>query len=247
MRSLNLLSRSLISLLSLSLALALGTSSAYALIGKPDPGHGAFVAVQVAATTADKDKLIESTNPAFKILFGPNITENLSLEFGLMDMGEVSLFKPTIEFSEDDPNDAPSFINAQNGEVEINRAVNNEQASAVYTGSVSYQPRGALVGFRYRFPMREKWDFFLKGGVNIWQAEVERVEITANSDQSILERSLDSRKRAAVSAISGAGVIWQPLNKVYVRAEFDYTTLHDETFIERTTFINYGLGLQYEF
>lgn len=246
MRSLNLLSRSLYSLAFL-LPLSLGSTATQALISKPDPGHGAFVAVQAAVTTADKDKLIESTGPALKVMFGPNITERLTLEFGLMDMGEVSLVKPTPEFSEDDPEDPPTFLDAQNGSIEFNRAVEDELASAVYTGSLSYRPRSALVGFRYRFPMYEDWDFFLKGGFNIWQADVERVEITALSDETVTEQSRGSSRRAGVTSIGGAGVIWQPMDKLFVRAEFDYTTLFAEFFIERTTFINLGLGVQYEF
>lgn len=223
-----------------------GISSANALIGKPDPGHGGFVGIQGSATTADKDKLIESTGTAFKIFFGPNITEKLSLEFGLMDMGDVILTQPNAVYDEENPDDPPSFENSQNGEVDTENASGDNLASATYTGSTSYRPQSALVTFRYRFKLKESIDLFLKAGANIWKADVKQIEIIALSDQTVTKRELGIRKRSAVSGISGAGILWKPFEKVSIRAEVEYSTLESE-YVERTTFINYGLGAQYEF
>ncbi len=232
-----------------ALAMSMAVPAAYA-----DDG---FIALSVGvADSLDMD----SSGYAVKVLFGPRITERLSLEFGLMDMGRLSNNNPKVDFSptltDDDPavfnGEPPVFVNAKRGSVSSSKgtvnAAGNEPSTAVYTGVSDLRAQSALIGLSYRFPLRSDLDFFVKSGFNIWFADYDVVEITASSDgvNNNISRSTTSDSTSSVYFLTGGGFLWQPFNQVSVRAEFE-TTVLDSDALSRTRFQLMTLGVQYGF
>lgn len=232
-----------------ALALSMAVPAAFA-----DEG---FIALSAGvADSLDMD----SSGYAVKVLFGPRITERLSLEFGLMDMGRTSNNNPKVDFSptltDDNPaefnGESPVFINAKRGRVSSTKgqlnAAGNEPSTAVYTGVSDLRAQSALIGLSYRFPLRSDLDFFVKSGFNIWFADYDVVEITASSDgeNNTQVRTTTSDSTSSVYFLTGGGFLWHPLANVSVRAEFE-TTVLDSLELNSTRFQLMTLGVQYGF
>lgn len=232
-----------------ALALSMAVPAAFA-----DEG---FIALSAGvADSLDMD----SSGYAVKVLFGPRITERLSLEFGLMDMGRTSNNNPKVDFSptltDDNPaefnGESPVFINAKRGRVSSTKgqlnAAGNEPSTAVYTGVSDLRAQSALIGLSYRFPLRSDLDFFVKSGFNIWFADYDVVEITASSDgeNNTQVRTTTSESTSSVYFLTGGGFLWHPFANVSVRAEFE-TTVLDSLELNSTRFQLMTLGVQYGF
>lgn len=227
-------------------ALATLLASASALAAESED-HGGFVGLYAAAINSSD---VDQTNIATKIVFGPNITENLSLEFGIMDMGEMVYDDPTPIYPTAEnaaTGTAPSFSNASNGEIDRDSGDSSTLGKATYKGSKSFQARSFLINLRYHFPYTDTVDFFVKAGANAWIADVEKVSITAyGNGTSDPGQYAGSNETSGVELITGAGVMWKPLKGLAVRTELESTSL-DSFHIEPSGFLMLGLGVQYEF
>lgn len=205
--------------------------------------EGGFVSVQGGIT--DSRDMDEFGN-TFKIHFGPNITSRIALEFGLLDMGTASYNDPTADFTDVDDDTPPVFYNAHHGSVSRSVATDSEQAVSTYTGFSSAHPQGFLITFRYRIPLSDSLDFFLKTGANLWWADYDIIEIKAYQDGTLSKRTVKTRQTSAVDQISGGGFLWRVIPNLAVRAELE-TTPMDSLVFERTRFQMVTLGAQYEF
>lgn len=209
--------------------------------------EGGFISLQSGITDSqDMDRF----GTPIQLHFGPNITDQLSLEFGLMDMGEASYDDPKADFSEADRDTAPSFSNLSQGEVSSQSANDDRPASATYTGLSSIRPQGFLVMLRYRFRLLDDVDVFVKTGANIWAGDYEEIEITAqvNDDgsHSVVKQRGSKGSASAVDQITGGGVIWHLSHGLAARAELITTALDSQDF-ERVRFQLMTLGVHYEF
>jgi len=188
----------------------------------------------------------DETGTAVKLVFGPNITDKLSLEFGLMDLGQASYDIPNIVFP-DDSNNAPRFSNVNSEFVDRVSGADGAPGEATYNGPQSFQARSILLNLRYNFTYTESIDFFVKGGANAWIADVEKMTVTAYGDGTVVTQNNTSKNETSgVELITGAGMMWNPWAGLNVRAEIESTSL-DSYYIDRTSFMLYSLGLQYEF
>lgn len=204
---------------------------------------GGFVGLQGGIT--DSQDMDDSGN-TIKVIFGPDITRHLSLEFGLMDIGEASYRDPSIDFSEADDDNPPVFSDTSHGSVNRSTATDTEQSVAIYTGFASVRPQSFLITFRYNLPLSDSVGFFLKTGANIWWADYDIVEIKAWQDGSSTRRIVDSRQTSAVDQISGGGFIWKVIKTMSIRAEIETTALDSKDF-ERVRFQLLTIGGQYDF
>jgi len=205
-------------------------------------GEG-FVGVTAGITDSqDMDHFSEN----FRIVIGPNITENLSMELALLDMGEAGFDDPVADFSAAGDGVAPRFNNIQSGSVDRAGATDDIQASATYTGLSTVHPRSFLITMRYRFGLTDTIDFFIKGGANAWVAKYDEVEIVAYEDGSSTRRISKSSETSAVDLITGGGFLWNAYKSMTIRAELETTALDSQIF-PRARFQLLTLGLQYEF
>ncbi len=205
--------------------------------------EGGFAGL-MAGVTDSRD--MDGTDNSVRLIFGPNITERLSLEFGLMDMGETSYDDPDVNFSNADDDNPPVFTHVSHGEVTSALATDSSQSVATYTGFASARPQSFLITFRYRIPLTTDLDFFLKTGANIWWADYDTVEIKAYQDGSLSRRTVKTRQTSAIDQISGGGFLWRAWNGMSIRAELETTALDSQEF-ERARFQLVTLGAQYDF
>lgn len=219
-------------------------SSAHALISKPEPSKGSFLGATVSAVSSDA---ADETGIAAKIVFGPNITDNLSLEFGLMDMGDMVFDDPTVTYPEDE-DDLPTFDDTSNGSTSRVIGSDGEPGSVTYTGLRSYHPRSALINLRYSFSFSDTLSTFVKGGFNVWKADLYETTITAYQGEAEPLETAEYKddKISGVSSIFSGGVFWEPMENWLLRAEFEATTL-DVKEISKNRLYMLGLGVQYEF
>ncbi len=207
------------------------------------PSHGGFIGVTGALVTTDD---VDGYNSAFKLVFGPNITENLALEFGVMDFGEISFDDPELSFTDNEDN-APVFSNAENGSIESFSGTETSGGNATYVGTESFKAQSILLNLRYNYALSDSLDLFVKGGANAWMAQVEKVRIYAdNGTQTFTRSGAGSNETSGVELITGIGVMWQPIGGLNVRAEIESTSL-DSFYVEPSEFMLYALGIQYEF
>ena len=205
-------------------------------------GEG-FVGVTAGITDSqDMDQFSEN----FRIVIGPNITENLSMELALLDMGEAGFDDPVADFSSAGDGVAPRFNSIQSGSVDRVSGTDDILASATYTGLSTVHPRSFLITMRYRFGLTDTIDFFIKGGANAWVAKYDEVEIVAYEDGSSTRRISKSSETSAVDLITGGGFLWNAYKSMTIRAELETTALDSQIF-PRARFQLLTLGLQYEF
>ncbi len=217
---------------------------AQALIGKPEPSKGGFVGATVSGLSSDA---ADKSGFAGKVVFGPNITDNLSLEFGILDMGNMEFDDPTVVYPEDE-DDLPTFEGTENGSTSRVLGANDEPGTVTYTGLKSYHPRAALINLRYSFSFTDSISAFVKGGFNIWSADIYETTIVAyQGEQEPLNVSEEVDDTiAAVTGIFGAGMYWEPWTNWLLRAEVEATSLETKE-IKKNDLLMLGIGLQFEF
>lgn len=224
-------------------SLALSSLLGLSLLSPAAQAEGGFVGLQGGITDSQD---MDSFGNTVKLTFGPNITDRLALEFGIMDIGEASYDDPKADFTDVADDKPPTFKNAKHGTVSRTNATTDDQAYATYTGFASARPQSFLIAFRYRFPLTDSIDFFLKTGANLWVADYDTVEIKAFQDQTISRRIVSTKQTSAVDQISGGGFFWRALPDLALRAELETTALDSKEF-SRVRFQLITLGAQYEF
>jgi len=205
--------------------------------------EGGFVGMQAGITDSQD---MDSFGQAYRIYFGPNILENLALEFGLLDMGKAEYNDPKADTSSATTSEPPTFRNAGHGNVSRSPGSGDDLSTATFTGISSAHPKGFLITFRYKFGITDDIDFFVKTGANIWQAELENIELTVDQSGNQTKQTFTGKKASAVDQISGGGFLWRPVKQLAVRAELETTAL-DSIDFERVRFQMITLGAQYEF
>lgn len=231
-------------------SLALSSLFGLSLLSPAAQAEGGFVGLQGGITDSQD---MDSFGNTIKLTFGPNITDRLALEFGIMDIGEASYDDPKADFTDVDDDTPPKFRNAKHGTVVRTNAItdatdpaNNRQSFATYTGFANARPQSFLITFRYRFSLTNDIDFFLKTGANLWFADYDTVEIKAFQDKTISRRIVNSKQTSAIDQISGGGFLWRALPDLAIRAELETTALDSKEF-NRVRFQLITLGAQYEF
>ncbi|MEK9766186.1 MAG: hypothetical protein VW274_06870, partial [Thalassolituus sp.] len=164
-----------------------------------------------------------------------------------MDLGKATYGYPVMTFPEEDTSQAPRFVGVNDKFVNRSSGADGALGEATYNGPQSFQARSVLLNLRYNFTYTDTLDFFVKGGANAWIADVERMTVTAFGDGTVItENNTSKNETSGVELITGAGLMWNPLAGLNVRAEIESTSL-DSYYIDRTSFMLYSLGLQYEF
>lgn len=224
-------------------SLALSSLFGLSLLSPVTQAEGGFVGLQGGITDSQD---MDSFGNTIKLTFGSNITDRLALEFGIMDIGEAAYDDPKADFSGVSDDNPPTFSNTRQGSVVQTNASGGNQAFATYTGFSNIRPQSFLITFRYRFPLTDSIDFFLKTGANLWAADYDMVEVKAFQDQSISRRIVSSKQTSAIDQISGGGFLWHALPSLALRAELETTALDSKEF-SRVRFQLITLGAQYEF
>ena len=231
-------------------SLALSSLLGLSLVSPAALAEGGFVGLQGGITDSQD---MDSFGDTIKLTLGPNITDRLALEFGIMDIGEASYDDPEADFTDVGDDTPPRFSNTKHGTVSRTNAItdatdpdDNRQSFATYTGFASARPQSFLITFRYRFPLTDSIDFFLKTGANLWVADYDIVEIKAFQDQTISRRIVNTKQTSAIDQISGGGFFWRAHPNLALRAELETTALDSKEF-SRVRFQLITLGAQYEF
>lgn len=206
----------------------------------------------------------DQSSSSFKILGGAHITNRLTLELAYMNLGESSFDDPTPINASQDNKDPISFKNAGHGEVSIGpvgdvNAIDDEpdtypnKNSSTFVGISKFETQGALINLRYRFPLMDSLDFFVKTGFFAWEATFDQIEIEADqsedgSDEAIITKKTTRKgaKTSAVNAISGGGFLYYPRKDISVRLELESTAI-DSLEMPRSRFQNLTLGASWEF
>jgi hypothetical protein len=215
--------------------------------------EGGFLGVYSGVSgSLDADR----TSSTFKILAGAHVTSRISLEFGYVNFGATRYDDPTaINIDDSDLN--ISFKNAKHGSISAGqlgaatvvtggRDTYDNKGSSTFTGVNEFTPEGALVNLRYRFPILDSLDFFVKTGFFAWVADYKTTKIVANKDGIITRTSEDDSQTSAVNAISGGGFIYSPLPELSFRAELETTAISSGV-MPRTRLQNISVGANWEF
>ena len=215
--------------------------------------EGGFLGIHTGVSSSlDADK----TSSSFKILTGAHITSRISLEFGYVNFGKTSYNDPTAT-NTDGCNCVISFKDAAHGSVsngQLGEATpdangKNEylnKGSSSFTGMSEFTPEGALINFRYRFPISDNFDFFLKTGFFAWVADYQTIKITAEQGGAITRIDEKESQTSAVNAISGGGFIYSPMPQISLRAELESTAISSGD-MPRTRLQNISFGASWEF
>jgi OmpA-like transmembrane domain len=218
--------------------------------------EGGFIGVYGGGSSSlDAD----STGSTFKILTGAHITSRLTLEFGYVNFGATSYDDPSA-INLDNNNQNISFNNAEHGSITFGQLGDativdggkntyDAKGSAEFNGISEFTPEGALINFRYRFPMLDTLDFFVKTGFFAWVADYKTIKITAeqNATAADLTPSIEkSSQTSGVNAISGAGFIYRPIPQLSLRTELESTAISSAE-MPRTRLQNIAFGINWEF
>ncbi len=235
------------SLLALTLSTSVFASEA------PDSGFiGAYAGV---ASSLDAD----TTSNTFKILTGADVTSRLTLEFGYVNYGTTAYDDPTA-INLGNNNAHINFADAAHGSVSIGPLgeatvvedgpdTYDAKSEAEFIGMSEFTPEGGLINLRYRFPMSDSFDFFLKTGFFAWAADYKTIKITAAQNatpDSLLPTTEKVSQTSGVNAISGAGFIYRPIPQFSIRTELESTAI-SSGIMPRTRLQNISLGLNWEF
>lgn len=233
------------------LALTLSTSA----IASEAPDSGFIGAYAGVASSLDAD----NTSNTFKILTGADVTSRLTLEFGYVNYGTTSYDDPTaINLGNNKAH--INFDNADHGSISIGQlgdatVVEGEantydsKGESEFTGMSEFTPEGGLINLRYRFPMGDQFDFFLKTGFFAWVADYKSIKITAVQNataQQLLPETEKVSQTSGVNTISGAGFIYRPIPQFSIRTELESTAISSAE-MPRTRLQNISLGLNWEF
>ncbi len=215
--------------------------------------EGGFVGAYTGVTSSlDADK----TSSSFKILTGAHVTSRISLEFGYVNFGATSYNDPTA-INTDTSNSNISFKNASHGSIsfgQVGDSVPDTNGKNTYpnknpssfTGISEFTPEGALINLRYRFPILDSLDFFVKTGFFAWAADYQTIKITADKDGNIVRSEQRESQTSAVNAISGGGFIYSPIPQLSLRAELESTAISSGD-MPRTRLQNISFGANWEF
>lgn len=212
-----------------------------------------FIGAYAGVTSSlDADK----TSTSFKILTGAHVTSRISLEFGYVNFGNTRFNDPKA-INVDNSKKSISFSDAAHGDLSLgqigdptpdangkNTYPNKDSSS--FTGMSEFAPEGALINLRYRLPLLDGFDFFLKTGFFAWAADYKTIKITANKDGDITRIVEKESQASAVNTISGGGFIYSPIPQLSFRAELE-TTAISSTEMPRTRLQNISFGANWEF
>lgn len=198
----------------------------------------------------------DDTSTTFKILTGANITSRISLEFGYVNFGSTGYNLPTA-INTDDNNSSISFKNADHGTishgqlgeatvVDGGRDTYNAKSPSSFIGMSEFKPQGMLINFRYRFPIVDSVDFFVKTGFFAWWADYTTIKLTASQDGSLGIIKEKSSQTSAVNPISGGGFIYRPIPQLSLRTELETTAISSGE-MPRTRLQNINFGINWEF
>lgn len=218
-------------------------------------GNGFVGGYVGSSSTLDADK----TSTTFKILTGAHITSRITLEFGYVNFGATSFNDPTaINTSNNSKN--ISFKDASHGKISTGQLGDatpvtsgpdtyDKKSSSSFTGIKKFTPHGGLVNFRYRFPIVDSVDFFIKTGLFAWVANYETIKITAKlnaTTKDLTPETVERNETFGVNAISGGGFIYRPIPQLSLRAELESTAISSAK-MPRTRLQNISFGANWEF
>ena len=198
----------------------------------------------------------ENSSESFKILTGAHITSRISLEFGYVNFGDTSYNDPApINTGTDNSN--ISFKDAGHGSISFGQLGDvtdvpggkdtyDNKGSSSFTGISKFAPEGGLINLRYRFPILDSLDFFVKTGFFAWAADYESIKITASQDGTIIRTDEKKTQTSGVNAISGGGFIYRPIPQLSFRAELESTAISSGD-MPRTRLQNISIGANWEF
>jgi hypothetical protein len=219
-------------------------------------GDGGFIGASVGtSSTLDADK----TSTTFKLLTGAHITSRISLEFGYVNFGSTSYNDPeAINTSNNNKN--ISFKDASHGSISFGQLGDptvianttntyNSKSSSSFTGISEFTPHGGLINLRYRFPIIDSLDFFVKTGFFAWVADYEMIKITAKQSteaDNLVTETVKRGQASGVNAVSGGGFIYRPTPQLSLRAELESTAISSAE-MPRTRLQNISFGANWEF
>ena len=235
-----------ISTLSASLIAIALSSNLYAL---EDGFIGAYAGV---ASSLDAD----STSNTFKVLTGAHVTSRITLEFGYVNYGPTAYDDP-IATNTGTNNASISFKDAGHGSIsfgqpgdatDVPNGVDTYDAKgdSEFIGMSEFTPEGGLINLRYRFPMGDEFDFFVKTGFFAWVADYKTIKIVATQDEGITKTDERSSQTSGVNTISGAGFIYRPIPQLSLRTELESTAISSGE-MTRTRLQNISFGVNWEF
>lgn len=204
----------------------------------------------------------DNSGTYFKIFGGNQVTSFMNLEFGFHHFGELEQDEPTRLASVDAK--AGGFSGGEFGST--TSVVKDLYAVSVpaggpstpgtddtnetynqFTGNLKGTPMGvsfALVPFYEVVP---GLNVFAKVGALAWWAELEVLTLDGvNAEDLPGERSTKTRNINSLDAIIGAGITYQIIPELSVRAEFEQFELSETTFRETKLDI-YSLSASYHF
>ena len=215
--------------------------------------EGGFLGVYTGVSSSlDADK----TSSSFKILTGAHVTSRISLEFGYVNFGATSYNDPTA-INTDNSNRNVSFKDAGHGSISLGQLGDptvvvegkdtyDNKGSSSFNGISEFTPEGALINLRYRFPILDSLDFFVKTGFFAWVADYNTIKITSDKAGVIVRSEERETQTSAVNAISGGGFIYSPIPQLSLRAELESTAISSGD-MPRTRLQNISFGANWEF
>jgi hypothetical protein len=197
----------------------------------------------------------DHTSTTFKILTGAHITSRLSLEFGYVNFGSTRYDLPTA-INTDNNSSNISFKDASHGTIshgQLGEATVVEgpdtydsKSPSSFTGMSEFKPQGMLINFRYRFPIVDSVDFFVKTGFFAWWADYTTIKHTASQGGGLVTVKERSSQTSAVNPISGGGFIYRPIPQLSLRTELETTAISSGE-MPRTRLQNINFGINWEF
>lgn len=227
------------------LAIALSSNS-YAL-------EDGFIGLYAGSTSSfDAD----STSTSFKILTGAHVTSRITLEFGYLNFGKTSYDDPSA-INTDNSKANISFTDAAHGSVspgqlgdptvvDGGKDTYDNKGNGEFNGISEFNPEGALINLRYRFPLTDEFDFFVKTGFFAWAADYQNIKIIAEQGGNTTRTETKSSQTSGANTISGAGFIYRPIPQLSIRTELESTAISSAE-MPRTRLQNITLGINWEF
>jgi len=215
--------------------------------------EGGFIGAYIGnSSSLDTEKSSES----FKILTGAHITSRISLEFGYVNFGDTRYDDPSA-INTDTSRSNISFKDAGHGSISFGQLGDatvvtdgkdtyDNKGPSTFNGISKFSPEGGLINLRYRFPILDSVDFFVKTGFFAWVADYETIKIIANKDGSTVRTTEKKTQTSGVNAISGGGFIYRPIPQLSFRAELESTAISSGD-MPRTRFQNISIGANWEF
>lgn len=213
--------------------------------------EGGFVGIQ-ASYVSSQD--INVNDPALRLNIGPNFTPNLSAEFSLVYWGEMGYDKPVANTSGSSDTTPPTFNNVDPKAGSVSRSTAKgtrgeasfKPSKATYTGLSTFTPYSLFMSLRYRYPLSESFYVYAKAGANLWWAERNNIRIEVQQTGAIKEETLKQDMASGLGFLRGAGIMWQPLESLAIRFEYEATEFENRD-ISNTEMDIISLALQVEF